>query len=96
MLSIEYAKYIGEYKIHVKFNNGKEGVADLEDMVKHDHRPIIAELRDRSIFSSFKVDHSTVIWPNEADLAPEYLFYLSFKNDCELQSQFKEWGYIAK
>ncbi len=94
MLAVKDARYIGEYKILIKFSNGREGIADLAELINQDHRTIIAELKDQNTFSNFKTDHDTVVWPNELDLAPEYLFFLSFKHDHELQNQFKSWGYI--
>lgn len=95
MLSINSAKYAGKYNLQLTFNNGREGMANLEETVLKDKRIIFLKLRDISNFRNFKVDHSTVVWFNELDLAPEYLFYLAFKEDNNLQDQFKKWGYIA-
>lgn len=95
MLSIEKAKYIEEYKIHLTFNNGKVGTADLKDFLFRDHRPIFSELKDQIIFQTFKVKHSTIVWSEELDLAPEYLFFLAFKNNKEYEEQFTKWGYVA-
>ncbi len=50
-------------------------------------------LKEKSHFKNFKVDHCTVIWFYELDLAPEYLFYLVFKKDRDFQEQFKQWGF---
>ncbi|VAW45905.1 hypothetical protein MNBD_GAMMA04-721, partial [hydrothermal vent metagenome] len=36
----------------------------------------------------------TISWKNGADLAPEFLYYQSFKDDKSLTEQFKQWGYI--
>ena len=95
MLSVLNAKYVGEYKLYLAFNNGRSGTVDLEKVVLNDKRPIFAKLRKEDNFQDFKVDHSTVIWSGELDLAPEYLFYLAFMEDSEYQEQFKRWGYIA-
>lgn len=81
MLGINRAKYAGKYNIQLTFNNGKEGVANLEKTVLNDNRKIFFKLREKSNFKDFKVAHSTVVWSNELDLAPEYLFFLAFKRD---------------
>jgi len=95
MLSVQKAEYVGDYKIHLIFNNGKEGTADLKKTILNDSRPIFSKLKDMHNFQEFKIDHSTIIWSDELDLAPEYLFYLAFKDESELPGQFKKWGYIA-
>ncbi|VAW46005.1 hypothetical protein MNBD_GAMMA04-792 [hydrothermal vent metagenome] len=95
MLSINSAKYAGKYNLQLTFNNGREGIVNLEETVHKDKRKIFLKLKDISNFKNFKVDHSTVVWFNELDLAPEYLFYLAFKEDKSFQDQFKKWGYIA-
>lgn len=95
MLSVDKATFAGEYNIHLLFNNGREGTANLEQTVLNDKRAIFSKLRNESEFKNFKIDHNTVIWSNELDLAPEYLFYLAFQDDNELQEQFKQWGYIT-
>ena len=95
MISVNTAKYAGKYNLQLTFNDGREGMVNLEDIVLKDKRKIFLKLKDISNFKDFKIDHSTVVWFNELDLAPEYLFYLAFKEDHRLQEQFKKWGYIA-
>lgn len=94
MLAVDEAKYVGDYNIHLIFNNGKEGTANLERTIFDDKRPIFLKLKEEENFKIFKVEHSTVIWSDELDLAPEYLFYLAFKEDSNFYDQFKKWGYI--
>lgn len=95
MLAVNEAKYSGNYCISLAFNNGRKGVANLKETIFHDKRLIFSKLKDESNFKDFKVEHSTVVWSNEIDLASEYLFYLAFKDDLDLQDQFKQWGYLA-
>jgi len=93
-LHVTNAEYVEEYKIQVSFNNGREGIADLSDALKG---AAFESLKNKANFTAFTVDKEleTIVWPNGADLAPEYIYYQAFKDDPELQSQFKNWGYIA-
>lgn len=95
MLAINEANYVGNYCISLVFNNGRKGLANLKETIFNDKRPIFSALKNESNFKDFKVEHSTVVWSNELDLASEYLFYVAFKDDPDLQDQFKQWGYIA-
>jgi hypothetical protein len=73
LLEVDSAKYIGEYKLHVKFNTGEEGDIDLKDTIFQDKREIFKELRDIEYFKNFHLILNTIGWPNQLDLAPEYL-----------------------
>ena len=95
MLEVSQAKYIGNYTLQLSFNNGRTGTANLEPTIFNDRRPIFSKLKDESNFQDFKVEHNTVVWSDELDLAAEYLFYLAFKDDPDLQEQFKGWGYLS-
>lgn len=88
------ASYIGNYKIQVSFNNGKTGIADLSNALKGQ---MFEPLKDLALFSQLKLDEEleTVVWPNGADLAPEFIFFLAFKDDLSLKEQFTKWGYIS-
>ena len=93
-LHIKDAKYVGDYRIEVSFNDGRNGIVDLSSSL---HGTVFAPLKDKSIFARLKVDKEleTITWPNGADFAPEFLYFHAFKDDSELRDRFKEWGYIA-
>ena len=82
------------HRFRKRSNNGRRGVADLLNALEG---PVFAPLKNIAEFRKFKVDEEieTVIWPNGADLAPEYIYFQAFKNDPTLQAQFKKWGYIT-
>jgi hypothetical protein len=94
MLEVKQATYAGNYTLHLVFNNGMEGVANLKETIFDDKRAVFSVLKEKAHFKNFKVKHSTVIWSDQLDLASEYLFFLAFRDRPELQKKFKSWGYI--
>jgi hypothetical protein len=94
ILHLTEAKYLEGYQIEVTFNNGRHGVVDLSDAL---NGPVFEPLKNLSLFSKLKVDEEleTIVWPNGADLAPEFLYFMAFKNHIEFQEQFKKWGYLT-
>jgi hypothetical protein len=93
-LHVTEARYLNAYCIEVAFNNGKKGIANLVDALKG---PVFESLKSPEAFANFKVDPDleTIVWENGADLAPEYIYYQTFKDEASLQAQFKEWGYVG-
>lgn len=69
------ARYVHDYALHVRFADGQEGDIDLEGELSGE---VFKPLRDPSLFREFYVrkDLGTVVWPNGADFAPEYLYEL--------------------
>ena len=66
------AKYRGDYRIHLTFNDGTEGVVDFARWVGRG--PVFEPLKDPAYFQRFFIDVETVEWPNGADIAPETLY----------------------
>ena len=67
------ATYEESYRIRLRFEDGTEGVVDLESQL---WGKVFEPLRDRKIFSQFRLDEElqTITWPTGADLAPEFLY----------------------
>lgn len=74
MISVISAKYLHDYCIKITFDDGKNGVADLAQILKEDHRAIFKELLDQKKFCNFKIAADTIVWNNGLDLAPEFLY----------------------
>jgi len=57
----------------VKFQDGTEGEIDLKNELWGE---VFEALKDIRFFQTLKVDPElhTVVWPNGADLAPEFLY----------------------
>ena len=80
MLHIKSAQYVSNFVLWVAFDDGTYGEIDLKNALKG---PIFEPLKDLSIFSKVAVDPEleTVVWPNGADLAPEFLKELHNKQN---------------
>jgi hypothetical protein len=75
ILHVTDAKHLKDYRIWLKFNDDAEGVVDLSKELWGD---MFEPLKDLSLFSQVKLDTEldTIVWPNGADLAPEFLHEL--------------------
>ncbi len=84
MLHIKSAKYVSDYKIWVAFDDGTSGEVDLNGVLLG---PVFEPLKDLVTFKKVTVDPEleTVIWPNGADLAPEFLKELHNKQMQPMQ-----------
>ena len=72
ILRVVEAKYVGGYKLYLRFSDGSEGEVDLEHELEGE---IFEPLKDPDYFRKFTLDPElhTVTWPNGADFAPEFL-----------------------
>jgi hypothetical protein len=62
------------YKVHLRFEDGVEGVVDLGQSLVFDG--VFAPLSDPREFARMAVDRElgTIYWPNGADLDPDVLY----------------------
>jgi hypothetical protein len=72
ILYITEAKYLRDYQVWLKFNDGTEGMVDLAQEL---WGTMFEPLKNLNVFSQVKLDTEldTIVWPNGADLAPEFL-----------------------
>jgi hypothetical protein len=70
---VKEAKYLRNYVVWLRFNDGAEGEIDLEPELEGE---VFAPLKDRAQFRRFRVDPEleTLVWENGADFAPEFLY----------------------
>lgn len=66
------AEYVGDYRIWLRFDDGAEGEVDLAGELTG---PVFHALRNLSAFRQFRLhpELRTLVWPNGADFAPEFL-----------------------
>jgi hypothetical protein len=71
-LHVKEARYVRDYVIWLRFNDGLEGEVDLGHELEGE---VFGPLRDKRLFQRFQVDPEleTVVWENGADFAPEFL-----------------------
>ena len=68
------ATALGEHRLHLRFEDGVEGVVDLAPHLSF--QGVFEPLRDPAYFARVRADPElgTVAWPNGADLDPDVLY----------------------
>lgn len=94
LLEITAADYLGDYRIRLSFNDGRAGVADLHALAGTNPQSVFAVFADETFVRQFGLEHGTLCWPGERDVAAEYLYFLAFRDDPALQPLFRQWGYL--
>jgi Protein of unknown function (DUF2442) len=69
--SVTKAKYVKDYLIEIKFNDGAKKVIDFEPWLTG---PIFRPLKSKHYFKKFFIDGPTIAWPNGVDITPETLY----------------------
>jgi hypothetical protein len=68
------ARHVCDYIIRLSFRDGTAGEIDLSSELTG---PMFEPLREPEAFKQFSVHpefHTLIVWPNGADLAPEFLY----------------------
>lgn len=67
------ARYVGDYKVWLHFNDGRQGLVDLSDEL---YGASFEALRDPQRFADVYLDEelATIAWHHGVDFAPEYLY----------------------
>jgi hypothetical protein len=82
MEHVTAARILRPYVLELTFTDGTHGEIDLESEL---YGEVFEPLRDPAYFALGELDAviGTVVWPNGADFAPEFLY------DCAALSQTK-------
>ncbi len=66
------ARHVRAYTVWLRFRDGLAGEIDLAPALRG---PIMEPLKDVAFFQEFEIhpDFHTLVWPNGADFAPEFL-----------------------
>lgn len=67
------ARYVRNFIVLVRFQDGVQGEVDLESQL---YGEVFEPLKNLEVFRQFRVDPDlhTLVWPNGADFAPEFLY----------------------
>jgi hypothetical protein len=67
---VKSASYAGDYRLGIRFDDGRTKLVDLGPYLKG---PTFEPLKDLSYFKRFQVnkDIDTVVWPTDADFSPD-------------------------
>jgi len=70
---VKNVAYLSDYKLKLRFEDGSVKVVDLGSYLDG---PIFEPLKDTDFFRRVTVnpDIDTIVWPNNADFAPEFLY----------------------
>jgi hypothetical protein len=68
------AQPLDGYSVHVRFEDGTTADVDLSYLL--DYGGVFEPLRERAFFARLRADAEagTIVWPNDADIAPETLY----------------------
>ena len=68
------ARPLDGYAVHVRFQDGTTADVDLSYLL--DYGGVFEPLRNPAYFARLRADAEagTIVWPNDADIAPETLF----------------------
>ncbi len=80
MLKVIDIDYLGDYKLHLIFNDQTSGWVDLQDIL---HYPAYQSLKEKSNFIQYALVNGTIEWYNGADLAPEFLLSILHKEESQ-------------
>ena len=74
------AKVCGPYSVFLVFDDGLSKQVNLRRFLKG---PVFKPMLDPAEFAKLRVDNEagTIVWPNEADFAPETLYELPDERD---------------
>ena len=78
--NIEQAKYEADYKIFLVFDDQSKGIVDLKHFIFNNNFSVFKRLQDKQQFKNFIIKNHILVWGDDLDLAPEFLYDLLLNN----------------
>lgn len=76
LLDVIKFKILDEYEILITFENNETRKISLKNLLSEKPFHI---LNDKNLFNRAFLEHGTLCWPGDIDIAPEYLYKHSLK-----------------
>lgn len=75
-LAVVEARYAGDYKLEVIFDNNKKKIVDFGDFLKTHHHPQFNKYKNQVNFKKFKIENGNIVWGKDWDMIfPVYDLY---------------------
>jgi hypothetical protein len=74
-------RVLPNHHLELGFKNGK---ARLFDVTPYLSRPYYSSLNNPHIFNTARIDHGTVVWAGDIDIAPDDLYFNGEERDTVL------------
>ena len=81
ILDVIEFKILNDFEILLKFENNEVKKISLQHLLNE--KPFSA-LQNKNIFNLAYIENGTICWPQDIDIAPEYLYNNSFSTDSEI------------
>ena len=62
------------YKLAVTFNDGVQGIVDMQNLIMSDEAGVFAILREVELFKKVYLEYGAVTWPGDIDLSPDMMY----------------------
>ncbi len=72
MIKLIEVRHRGDFRIALRFSDGKEGIFDGRTLLQRSG-PLLEPLRDETYFSRAFIDAGALCWPNGLELSPARL-----------------------
>jgi hypothetical protein len=77
---VKEAEYLSGFKLLLVFEDGVKKIVDFHPYLEGE---VFRPLKDISYFKEVRVntDIDTVVWPNDADFSPDFLYEVGIKTE---------------
>ena len=75
MPEIIKVKHVSDYKLLIRFKNGKQGTVDFKEYLNKG--PVFLKFKDINFFKKYYIDPETKVlcWPGGVDIDPDTLYH---------------------